>query len=138
MYKKKITIGEDRMDILPINFAAVKSICSDENVIKGVVAAILEDGPQSIELIEQAIKAQNSEDVQLYAHRIRGGAMTVGAERLSQKAHRLECSGEGKNIAAAALLFEDVREEFEKVAAFLSQPDWIEIVKDQENNKQTQ
>ncbi len=138
MYKKKTPIVEDGKDILPINFAAIKSICSDENVIKGVVAAILEDGPQSIELIEQAIKAQNSEDVRLYAHRIKGAAMTVGAERLSQKAYRLECAGEDKNIAAAALLLDDIREEFEKVAAFLSQPDWIEIAKDQENNKQRQ
>ena len=118
-----------------IDWACAMNVCNDENVIKETVRAILEDGPQCIKSIAEAVKAENPADVRLYAHRLKGAAMTIGARRLSEKACRLECAGEEKDVAAAASLFDDVQGEFEKLKLFLSGDDWIQRAKQQENNK---
>ena len=131
MANNKTLIIESEKDVLPIDCVALANICSDENMVKAVIAAILKEIPQSIRLLDQAIKAKNPADVELYAHRINGAAATVGAKRLSQKAYRLECAGEEKNMAEMESLLEQVQEEYEKMAAFLSQPGWMEAVKQQ-------
>ena len=41
-----------------------------------------------------------------------------------------------KDIEAAALLFADVKNEFQKVMAFLSRDDWIEIAKQREKGEE--
>jgi len=119
-----------------IDWASVTNICDDETVIKEIAKAFLEDGPQTVSSIADAIKAKKPADVQLYAHKLKGAALTIGANRLSETAYRLECAGQKKDIAEAGSLFDDVRSEFEKLVSVLSQADWIEIAKQQENNKQ--
>jgi CheY-like chemotaxis protein/HPt (histidine-containing phosphotransfer) domain-containing protein len=121
-----------------IEWAAVTNICDDEIVIKEIAKAFLEDCPQTVSSIAEAIESENPADVQLYAHKLKGAALTIGAKRLSETAYRLECAGQKKDTAEAASLFDDVQSEFEKLTAFLSEADWIETAKQQENNKQTQ
>jgi HPt (histidine-containing phosphotransfer) domain-containing protein len=86
-------------------------------------------------LIANAIKTQNPKDIKLYAHRLKGSAGHITAKQLSEIAYRLECAGEKEDIEEAALLFDDIKDEFQKVIAFLSKADWIEIAKQQENSK---
>ncbi len=119
-----------------IDWASIVEVCGDEDVIKDIVEIFLEDGPLCIESIADAIKVKKPADIQLYAHKLKGAASHVSATRLSQTAYHLECAARKKDMAAAALLFEDVQAEFKKVASFLSRADWIEIAKQQENNKQ--
>jgi len=96
----------------------------------------LEDTSQSIELIDNAIKTENLKDLTLHAHRLKGSAKYVAAKQLSEIAYRLECAGNEKDIKAAVSLFDEVKDELEKVLSFLSRDDWIEIAK-QHENKQT-
>jgi len=56
---------------------------------------------------------------------------------LRQKAYDMECAGNENDIEKAALLLEDLREEFEEIAAFLSEADWFSKVK-QWQDRQTQ
>jgi len=53
----------------------------------------------------------------------------VGVSRLSEIAHRLECSGRENDLEVAAPLLEQLKSELERVMIFLSRPDWIEIAK---------
>jgi hypothetical protein len=41
----------------------------------------------------------------------------------------LECAGRENDIKTASTIFDNLKTEFEKIAAFLSRPDWIEIAK---------
>ena len=91
--------------------------------------AILEDGPRSISAIKEAIRASNAAGVRLYAHRLKGAAIAVGAADLSEKSYSLECAGENSDMEQVPDLFEDVQEEFEKLALFLSDTNWREIAK---------
>jgi len=119
-----------------IDWESVVNICPDEDVIKTVAKAMLEDSPQTVKSIAEAIKAENPADVQLYAHKLRGAAATIGARRLSEKARCLERAGEEKDMTAAVSLFEDVQSEFEKLKLFLSEADWIETAKQQSKSKE--
>ncbi len=118
-----------------INWASLVEICGNEEVIEEIVKIFLEDGPQCIELISEGIKAENPEDVRLYAHRLKGAARHISAGQLSKKVGRLERTGEEKDVAAATSVFDEVKEEFEKVMAFLSRADWVEIAKQRHSSE---
>ncbi|HEW79449.1 MAG TPA: response regulator, partial [Phycisphaerales bacterium] len=121
-----------------LDWGTAMNICGDEDVIRDVAEAVLEDGPLCIKSIAKAIRAENPADVQLCAHKLKGTAMAIGATRLSQTAGRLEleCTGEEKDIAVAISLFDDVQAEFEKLVFFLFEADWIETAKQQNDDKQ--
>ena len=118
-----------------ISWTSIMEICGDEHLAKEIVEIFLDDAPRSIEFIADAIKAENPKDVKLYAHRLKGSAGHVAARQLSEMAYHLERAGDKKDMATAASLFEQVRAELEKVASFLSQSDWIERAKQQENKQ---
>ncbi len=121
-----------------VDWASITNICDDETVIKEVAKAFLGSGPQTMSSIADAIEAKKPSDVQLYAHKLKGAALIVGASRLSQMAYRIECAGREEDIAEAASLIDDVQSEFKKLVSFLSGADWIEIAKHQQDNKQEQ
>ncbi|MEK7993745.1 MAG: ATP-binding protein [Planctomycetota bacterium] len=104
-----------------VDWAHILSSWGDEEMIREVVEVFLEDGRRSVELIADAVKAENAEDVQLYAHRLKGSARQVAAGQLSEKAHCLELAGRKKDMAAAAGLLVQVQAEFEKVTSLLAQ-----------------
>jgi len=108
-----------------VDWAHILSSWGDEEVIREVVRVFLEDGRRSVELIADAMKAENAQDVQLYAHRLKGSARHVAAGQLSEKAHRLELAGRKKDMAAAVPLLVQVQAEFEKVTSLLAQ--WVEL-----------
>jgi len=116
-----------------ISWSSIMKACGDEDLVVEIIEIFLDDAPRSIELAAGAIEAGDPEEVKLYAHRLKGAARHVAAIKLSEKAYRLERAGREKDMAIAARLFEQVRDEFEKVASFLSQSDWIERAKQQEN-----
>ena len=118
-----------------IDWSLIMDVCGYESLVMEIVALSIKDAGKSVRLLSKAIKAGKSEDVALYAHRLKGVAMTMGATRLSEKAYRFECAGDEKDIEGAALLFDDLRVETEKVISFLSRNDWMEVAKQQENSQ---
>jgi PAS domain S-box-containing protein len=118
-----------------IDWVLLTEVCGDEDVMKNIVKIFLEDGPLCIESIADAIKAKKPADIQLYAHKLKGSALHVGATRLSQTAYQLECAAREKDMVMAAPLFEDVKAELEKATSLLSEADWIETAKQQADKK---
>lgn len=114
-----------------IDWATLMDVCGDESVIKEIVTISIKDVDEAMGLLAEAIETGNSADVALYAHRLKGVAMTMGAHLLSEGAYQLECAGNKEDMAAAVTLIEQVKEEFEKVRSFLSRADWIETAKGQ-------
>ncbi|MBW8039355.1 MAG: Hpt domain-containing protein [Planctomycetes bacterium] len=121
-----------------IDWATVMNVCGYESLVETIIKSGLKDARQALKLLAKAIKAANSADVALYAHRLKGVGMTMGATGLSEKAYRLECAGDEKDIETAASLLGDVEDEFEKVTTFLSESDWIEAARQQQENRQTE
>lgn len=121
-----------------ISWSVIMEACGTEDMVEEIVGMFLKDAPRCMELAGEAVESKNLKDLKLYAHRLKGSAGYVGAVQLSEVCRRLECAADEKDIEAAALLFSDVKEAFEKVMSFLSRDNWIELAKQQGNSKQAE
>ena len=101
----------------------------DEELIREIVPIFLNDNKERFEKLTEAVEAGDAKTLKLYAHAVKGAGRNIGAIRLSNIAHRLECAGRQDDLEAAAPLFDALKTEIEKVVAFLSLEDWIEIAK---------
>lgn len=117
------------MDEKVISWAMIMDICGYEDIVEKIIKSNLKDARDTVKLLAKAIKSGCSKDIILYAHRLKGVAMTMGAVSLSDAAYRIEEIVEEKGIEPAACLFAEVQDEFEKVISFLSRSDWIEKAK---------
>ena len=111
---------------LPVNFAIIQKIYDDKDVLKETVKVFLEDAPQTIELLAEAIEAMDSKNVKMYAHKLRGLARHVAASKLSDMLYPLETKAREGELEGSEELFADIQTEFDKLKSFLSQPNWIE------------
>jgi PAS domain S-box-containing protein len=122
---------EEQNDGEVIDWTAILKICDDESIMRRTAETVLKRGPDILKCLKEAIQAKNPKDTLLYAHKLRGTALAIGATTLAQKADRAELAADDKDIDTVASLFDDLKAEFEKLAAFLSQPDWIAQAKHQ-------
>ena len=113
----------------PVNLDSAMKYCGGEKIIKRVAHAILDEGPGYLDMLEKAIEQGKAKDVLLYAHKIKGVALNLGAEALPEKADIVEVAASEDNLEKAAAALGDMIVEFEKLISFLSQPDWIETAK---------
>ena len=100
----------------------------DEELIKEIITIFLENNKEWLDKLCKAVKAKNSREIKFYAHAIKGDARNIGAKRLSDIAHQLECVEMQNDAREATLLFDKLKTELEKVVTFLSRTDWIEII----------
>ena len=107
-----------------IDWDYLLDLCDNEDIITETVAMFLKDSPKCISSITDAIESENFKYVRLYAHSLKGAALSIGARKLSQKAYALELAAQEKDDSAFPPLFEEVHNEFDKLVLFLGSPDW--------------
>jgi len=112
-----------------LNWNELINRLGDEEMIRDIVPIFLNDNKERLEKLTEAVEAGDAKTLALYAHAVKGAAKNIGAARLSDIAHRLECSGREGDLEAVPSLFDALKTEVEKVVAFLSLEDWIEIAK---------
>ena len=111
---------------VPVDFAIIEKIYDDEDVLKETVKIFLEEAPQTIELLAEAIEARDSKNVKIHAHKLKGLARHVAARKLSDMLFDLETKGREEKLEGTEALFADIQTEFNKLKSFLSQPNWAE------------
>ncbi|MBW7990784.1 MAG: response regulator [Planctomycetes bacterium] len=116
----------DQYGEAPVDFAIIQKIYDDKDVLEETVKIFLEEAPQTIELLAEAIAAGDSRNVKMYAHKLRGLAMHVASRKLSDMLYPLETKAGKGELEGAEELFADIQTEFGKLNSFLSQPNWIE------------
>jgi CheY-like chemotaxis protein/HPt (histidine-containing phosphotransfer) domain-containing protein len=112
-----------------MNWDRLISRLGDEELIREIVPIFLKDNEERIEKLVEAVNTCDAEAVKLYAHAIRGAGRNVGAQSLADVAYDLERASMVDNIETTAALLDTVRVELEKITAFLSKSDWIDIAK---------
>jgi HPt (histidine-containing phosphotransfer) domain-containing protein len=131
--KQRQSLSEDFNPSDLIDFQAVKKICDDIEVIKEVAEMFLKDSPRCIKSIAEAIKNANPKHIKMYAHSLKGAALQIGAKKLADIAHQLECAGRDKDMSNVPVLFNTVQDEYSQLKLLLSQPNWIELTKNTTN-----
>ncbi len=118
-----------------INWSEIVSRGMDEKILKEVVPIFLADKKERLNKLTQAIEAGDAKEVKLYAHAINGGAGNVGAKKLSQAAFELERMASQGDLSNAEELLEQIKIEFQRFESFVSKADWVEIAKQEADNK---
>jgi signal transduction histidine kinase/ActR/RegA family two-component response regulator/HPt (histidine-containing phosphotransfer) domain-containing protein len=117
----------------PINWASVIKVCDNEDIAGQIAKVFSEEGPKSIQSLQEAINLSCLKDVVLYAHKLKGGALNIGAEEFAENADHIEQAGLNNDLNTAKALFDNIGPELENLLAFLSQPDWTQIAKQASN-----
>jgi HPt (histidine-containing phosphotransfer) domain-containing protein len=68
-------------------------------------------------LISQALQAQNAKELAFAAHSLKGAAATLGADRVSAAAARLEIMGRTDNLASASPALGQLEQELQRLQA---------------------
>ena len=110
----------------------------DEAILKEVIPTFLADKKERLNKLTEAVEAGDAKEVKLYTHAIKGGAGNIGAKKLSDAAFELEHMASQEDLSNAGELLEGIKTEFEKFELFVSQPNWIQIAKEQANIKKVE
>jgi signal transduction histidine kinase/ligand-binding sensor domain-containing protein/CheY-like chemotaxis protein/HPt (histidine-containing phosphotransfer) domain-containing protein len=87
---------------------------------KNILSMTLEDVPESIDALKNAIRENDAESTKIQAHNIKGITASIGAYRLSDVALEAEKAGDDGDLEKAASLIGKLEEEFENLRAVLS------------------
>jgi len=121
-----------------IDFDQLLATLGNEASIREITPIYLADNEKYFAQLTEAVKSGHAVAIRSNAHAIKGASRNFRATRLMDIAARMERAGKEGNMEMAAAILGELRSEYEKVMSFLSQPDWIEIAKQQaEKTKQS-
>ena len=121
--------SDEQHNECPVDFSIIEKSYDNKEILKEIAKIVLEDAPKTIELLAEAIAAGDSDNVKLYAHKLKGLARHVAARKLTDMLYDLETKGREGLLEGSEALFVDIQTEFNKLKSFLSQPNWMEIAK---------
>ena len=114
-----------------IDWAQLIGRIVDEELVAEVMPVCVEDNKKRLKMLAEAVEKADSENVKSCAHAIKGSSANLGAKRLSELACLLERRASQNDLSQAQELLQKITAEFQKLQAFVSKPDWIEIAKRQ-------
>ena len=87
-------------------------LCGDEELAREIVGIFLEDSPQQIASLKDALERNDAEGVRLYAHSLKGSSGNVAAQALHAVALQLEQAGRSGDLPKAAALLPELEQAF--------------------------
>lgn len=102
----------------------------DEELIDEIIPVFLKDNTERMQLLAEAVRKNDSKEVNFFAHSLKGASGTIGASKISDLAKNLETAGRNQQTEQYAPLFEQIKVRFDSLTALLAKSDWKQIVKD--------
>jgi len=81
---------------------ALSRVGGDMDLLREVVGLFLDDYPQSLELIRQAVAAGDQSSLERHAHSLKGSVSTFGAQEAFDAAQVLEKQGRTGDLSGSA------------------------------------
>jgi HPt (histidine-containing phosphotransfer) domain-containing protein len=94
----------------------------DEEIFKEIIETFLEDAPNQIEKLKQALQEADANRVERQAHLLKGAALNIGGNGLQAAARELEVAGNKGDLTKAQSLVATLDQEFEKLKGALASP----------------
>jgi CheY-like chemotaxis protein/HPt (histidine-containing phosphotransfer) domain-containing protein/two-component sensor histidine kinase len=114
-----------------INWKELMDICGDEELADEVCQVFKEDGPEMIESLKKALDNEDTENIKDAAHKLKGSSANIAAKDLSRNCLKIENAAGNENIEQCKQLYEQLKNEYDKLISFISEPDWMEKAKTQ-------
>lgn len=119
---------EELRDNPPVEInAALEVVGGDTDLLEAVVEMSLEECPDQLDALRDALERQDATAVEAAAHRLKGVVGNLGGMAAREVAQRLETMGEEGSFAGGLQLYEELAAEIESVRAFYSEPSWKEM-----------
>ena len=98
-----------------IDWQELENRVGDKKLIEEMIPVFLNSNIERIELLAEAVKTANAEDIHFLSHAVKGAAASMGAKPLSEAAYKLELAGKESKVEKFESLFENLQTEFGKV-----------------------
>jgi len=125
----------DQTDKDIIDWPELEIRIESESLIKEIISSFFIDNTTRLELLIEAVKAENLEEIKMLSHALKGSAGTIAAKPLSQAACQLNLAVKANNINNFESLLAEVQVEFDRLKTLLDRPDWIQIIKAETESK---
>jgi signal transduction histidine kinase/HPt (histidine-containing phosphotransfer) domain-containing protein len=106
---------------------ALEVVGGDVDLLAEVAQMSLEECPEQVELLQQALAQQDAKGVERTAHRLKGVMGNLGGMSAREKAASLESMGMHEDLRGGIEAYKEFVAEYQRVAMFYSQPDWKSV-----------
>jgi HPt (histidine-containing phosphotransfer) domain-containing protein len=110
----------------PVNFSIIQKIYDNEEVLKETVTIFLEEAPQTMKLLSEAVEAEDPNNIKIHAHKLKGLTRHVAARKLTDILFELETKGRKAELNGSKELCAEVQKELDKLMLFLYDPNWYQ------------
>jgi CheY-like chemotaxis protein len=93
----------------------LERLSGDRTLAQDIARTFLTDIPQRVEALRDHLDARDPKGVACQAHTIKGASAAVGCESLRRLALALEKAGKASDLESARPIFENLRDEFERI-----------------------
>ncbi len=112
------------MDVINVD-KAVRLMDGDQELFADLFEIIENSLPEKYRNVENALKAESHDDLELYAHQFKGALRNVAADEACALLERLEKCGPRKDFAQARELFAQVPAVVDKVMTYYRSRAWV-------------
>jgi len=113
----------------PIDWNDLYGRIRDEEIIAEFAMSFVRNGDKLIHSLAHSVNEQHAEQIEMYAHALKGSASNIGAIRLAKAAWQLEKAVAEQQLEKVSRLFEMIKPEFNSLKALLDQRDWMQQAK---------
>ena len=113
----------------PIYWWDIFGRIGDESIITEFAVSFVKNGETLMLSLKSAVSAHSPEQIELYAHALKGSASNIGAVPLAKKAWLLEKAASEKNLDNASEQLRAIEAEYIHLKSLLEQPNWIQYAK---------
>ena len=114
----------------PIDWKDLFDRIPDEEIIAEFSDSFVKNSRKLMVSLQEAIAAGDAEQIELYAHALKGSASNIGAIPLAKLAWQLEKTSSEKQLDSAGSWLDRIQTEFTAVDSLLQKEDWIQQAKD--------
>jgi HPt (histidine-containing phosphotransfer) domain-containing protein len=122
--------SDDKHPDFPIDWNDLFGRIPDEEIIAEFARSFVRNGEKLMHSLARSVDAGDPEQIEMYAHALKGSASNIGAIPLAKAAWQLEKTAAEKHVEKSIRLFEKIEPEFQELRTLLNQADWMQQTKD--------
>ena len=113
----------------PLDWGDVFGRINSEPIIAEFAASFLKNSQTLILSLKSAINSHSPDQIELYAHALKGSASNMGAVTLAKKAWLIEKAAAEKHLENIQELLDVCEREYFSMKDLLERPDWMDQAK---------